>query len=133
MTRTHSITLWAGPCLWGMSPSRPPFRMLSLVQVIIMIYIIINVILINFDQPSVDHAAFHIPNHCCLGLLLSLPFLCPFLEVYVDVAAQIIFHDKGRSYGFPVKDINTGNATGFTFMQVVRMILMMQERLFKFL
>ena len=133
MTRTHSITLWADPCLWGMSPSRPPFRMLSLVQVIMIIYIIINVIFINFDQPSVDHAAFHIPNHCCLALLLSLPFLCPFLEVYIDVAAQIIFHDKGRSYGFPVKDINTGNATGFTFMQVVRMILMMQERLFKFL
>ena len=133
MTRTHSITLWADCCPSGMSPSRPPSQMLSEVQVTIIIYIIINVILINFDQPSVDHAAFHMPNHCCLALLLSLPFLGPFLEVYVDVAGKIIFHDKGRSYGFPVKDINTGNATGFTFMQVVRMILMMQERLFKFL
>jgi len=27
------------------------------------------------------------------------------------------FLQAGRRYGFPIKDINTGNATGFTFMQ----------------
>ena len=93
---TPSTTLWGDLCPSATSLSRPPFRMLSWMQVNLCQLYWINLLLM-----------FQLPLRPCW--------------LYSDniIHSISIFNSKGRGQGFPVRDINTGNATGFTFMQVL--------------
>ena len=54
-----------------------------------------------------------------LLLMFQLPLRPCWLYSDNIIHSISIFNSKGRGQGFPVRDINTGNATGFTFMQVL--------------
>ena len=94
MPRTPFTTQWADPSLLGMSSSRLLFLMLFSMQVGIVIPVLL-----------VFHASL-----CFIMLTMDID--------RVDHVDHV--QCSGRRQGFPVRDINTGNATGFTFMQVMR-------------
>ena len=58
-----------------------------------------------------------------LLLMFQLPFCSCWLYSVNIIHSILILNSKGRRQGFPVRDINTGNATGFTFMQVLLIII----------
>ena len=56
----------------------------------------------------------------------DIAFKTPLADAFLQVSAILTIlpsptlhpsTQAGRRHGFPIKDINTGNATGFTFMQ----------------